>query len=116
MRMLVESLCMFIKQSDATFVDIAKDMGNSKDKVLDNKKLNKIMNRIIGLKVTNKLKVCDELVQNTNRLAFFMSLTVDEHDEYVWMMLDGSSRLGVVFLMRMRMKPMLLTLWNFTEF
>ncbi|KAL8550959.1 hypothetical protein ACS0TY_000150 [Phlomoides rotata] len=33
-----------------------------------------IINRIVGLKVADRLKVCDELVQNTNRLDLFMSL------------------------------------------
>ncbi|KAL8513963.1 hypothetical protein ACS0TY_013178 [Phlomoides rotata] len=80
---------MFMKQSDATFNDIAKGMGSSKEKTMDNNKLNDIMSRIVGLKIADKLKVCDELVQNTNRLDFFMSLPEAEQDEYVWMLLDG---------------------------
>ncbi|KAL8483533.1 hypothetical protein ACS0TY_026282 [Phlomoides rotata] len=52
-------------------------------------KSNKIIGRIVGLKVADKLKVCDLLVQNTSRLAFFMSLPEAEQDEYVWMLLDG---------------------------
>ncbi|KAL8484622.1 hypothetical protein ACS0TY_027064 [Phlomoides rotata] len=83
------SMCMFMKQSDTTFNDIAKGIGSSKEKTMDNNKLNDIMSRIVGLKITDKLKVCDELVQNTNRLDFFMSLPEAEQDEYVWMLLDG---------------------------
>ncbi|KAL8517153.1 hypothetical protein ACS0TY_015388 [Phlomoides rotata] len=64
-------------------------MGSSKEKTMDNNKLNDIMSRIVGLKIADKLKVCDELVQNTNRLDFFMSLPEAEQDEYVWMLLDG---------------------------
>ncbi|KAL8492725.1 hypothetical protein ACS0TY_024065 [Phlomoides rotata] len=87
--MLVESLGKFMKQSDATFGDITNGIVTSKEKGVDAKKLNEIMNQIVGLKVTDKLKVCDELVQNTNRLDFFMCLTTDEQDEYVWILLDG---------------------------
>ncbi|KAL8481246.1 hypothetical protein ACS0TY_027681 [Phlomoides rotata] len=89
MSMLVESLGMFMKNSDTTFGDIAKKIGTSKGKVIDNNKLNEIMGRIVDLKVADKLKVCDELVQNTNLLDFFMSLPEVEQDEYVWMLLDG---------------------------
>ncbi|KAL8545813.1 hypothetical protein ACS0TY_005798 [Phlomoides rotata] len=70
---LVEILGEFMKQSQETFGDIAKGLGTSNEKRIDNKHLNKIMNRIVGLKITDKLKVCDELVQNTNRLEFFLS-------------------------------------------
>ncbi|KAL8462183.1 hypothetical protein ACS0TY_032494 [Phlomoides rotata] len=89
MSILVETLGMFMKQSDTTFSDIAKGIGTSKEKLVDNNKLNDIMGRIVSLKVADKLKVCDELVQNTNRLDFFMSLPEAEQDEYVWMLLDG---------------------------
>ncbi|KAL8477945.1 hypothetical protein ACS0TY_030012 [Phlomoides rotata] len=78
-----------MKQSDTTFNDIAKGIGSSKEKTVDNNKLNDIMSRIVGLKIVDKLQVCDELVQNTNRLDFFMSLPKVEQDEYVWMLLDG---------------------------
>ncbi|KAL8545263.1 hypothetical protein ACS0TY_005448 [Phlomoides rotata] len=87
--MLVESLGEFMKHSNVVFDDLVKRIGTDKEKHVDNKKLNDIMNRIVGLKVTDKLKVCDELVQNTNRLDFFMSLPAEEQDEYVWMLLDG---------------------------
>ncbi|KAL8538126.1 hypothetical protein ACS0TY_000183 [Phlomoides rotata] len=55
----------------------------------ENKRLNDIMNGIIGLKLSDKLKVCDELVQNSKRLDFFLSLPTNEQEEYVWMLLDG---------------------------
>ncbi|KAL8549630.1 hypothetical protein ACS0TY_008467 [Phlomoides rotata] len=86
---LVDTLGEFMKQSHETFGDIAKGLGTSTEKSIDNKHLNEIMNRIVGLKVADKLKVCDKLVQNTNRLDFFMSLPPEEQDEYVWMLLDG---------------------------
>ncbi|KAL8540885.1 hypothetical protein ACS0TY_002215 [Phlomoides rotata] len=86
---LVDTLGEFMKQSQETFGDIAKGLGTSAEKNIDNKHLNEIMNRIVGLKVADKLKVCDELVQNTNRLDFFMCLPPEEQDEYVWMLLDG---------------------------
>ncbi|KAL8524664.1 hypothetical protein ACS0TY_014316 [Phlomoides rotata] len=85
----VDTLGEFMKQSHETFGDVAKGLGTRAEKSVDNKHLNEIMNRIVGLKVADKLKVCDELVQNTNRLDFFMSLPPEEHDEYVWMLLDG---------------------------
>ncbi|KAL8462785.1 hypothetical protein ACS0TY_033704 [Phlomoides rotata] len=89
MSFLVESLGMFMTQSDAKIGDIAREIGSGKEKPIDNNRLNEIMGRIVGLKMADKLKVCDELVQNTNRLDFFMSLTAEEQDEYVWMLLDG---------------------------
>ncbi|KAL8545178.1 hypothetical protein ACS0TY_005392 [Phlomoides rotata] len=55
----------------------------------DNKQLNVIMKGIVGLKVSDKLKVCDELVQNLKCLEFFLSLPLKEQEEYVWMLLDG---------------------------
>ncbi|KAL8510121.1 hypothetical protein ACS0TY_017079 [Phlomoides rotata] len=75
---LVDTLGEFMKQSQETFGDIAKGLGTSTEKSIDNKHLNEIMNRIVGLKVADKLKVCDELVQNTNRLDFFMCLPPKE--------------------------------------
>ncbi|KAL8459976.1 hypothetical protein ACS0TY_031763 [Phlomoides rotata] len=89
MSFLVESLGMFMTQSDEKIGDIAREIGSGKEKPIDNNRLNEIMGRIVGLKMADKLKVCDELVQNTNRLDFFMSLTAEEQDEYVWMLLDG---------------------------
>ncbi|KAL8484304.1 hypothetical protein ACS0TY_026837 [Phlomoides rotata] len=86
---LVESLGGFMKQSHDTFGDIDKGIGTSADFFFYYNHLNEIMSRIMGLKVADKLKVCDELMQNTNRLDFFMSLPAEEQDEYVWMLLDG---------------------------
>ncbi|KAL8499205.1 hypothetical protein ACS0TY_022252 [Phlomoides rotata] len=55
----------------------------------ENKQLNEIMKGIVGLKVSDKLKVCDELVQNSKRLEFFLTLPKEGQEEYVWMLLDG---------------------------
>ncbi|KAL8494780.1 hypothetical protein ACS0TY_025583 [Phlomoides rotata] len=69
------------------------DFSNGGDKGLvssnENRQLNEIMKGIDGLKVSDKLKVCDELVQNSKRLEFFLTLPVEEQEEYVWMLLDG---------------------------
>ncbi|KAL8515038.1 hypothetical protein ACS0TY_013934 [Phlomoides rotata] len=56
---------------------------------IENKQLNDIMKGIVGLKLFDKLKDCDELVQNQKHLDFFLSLPMDGHEEYVWMLLDG---------------------------
>ncbi|KAL8519883.1 hypothetical protein ACS0TY_010717 [Phlomoides rotata] len=53
-------------------------------------KLIESLKGINGLKVTDKLKVCDEMVQNPLRLDLFLSLPPDEQEEYVYMLLDGS--------------------------
>ncbi|KAL8544000.1 hypothetical protein ACS0TY_004521 [Phlomoides rotata] len=55
----------------------------------ENRQLNESMKGIDGLKVSDKLKVCDELVQNSKRLEFFLTLPAEEQEEYVWMLLDG---------------------------
>ncbi|KAL8470542.1 hypothetical protein ACS0TY_033185 [Phlomoides rotata] len=54
----------------------------------ENRQLNEIMKGIDGLKVSDKLKVCDELVHNSKRLEFFLRLPAEEQEEYVWMLLD----------------------------
>ncbi|KAL8493232.1 hypothetical protein ACS0TY_024452 [Phlomoides rotata] len=59
---LVESLGEFMKQSHDTFGDIAKGIGANGEKKIDINHLLEIMNRIVGLKVADKIKVCDELV------------------------------------------------------
>ncbi|KAL8534391.1 hypothetical protein ACS0TY_010419 [Phlomoides rotata] len=86
---LVETLGEFMKQSNSTFGDIAKGIGPSTKLQIDNNKLNEIMNHIVGLKRADKLKVCDELVQNKSRLDFFMCLPTEDQEEYVWMLFDG---------------------------
>ncbi|KAL8515293.1 hypothetical protein ACS0TY_014129 [Phlomoides rotata] len=53
-------------------------------------KLIESLKGINGLKVKDKLKVCDEMVQNPLRLDLFLSLPPDEQEEYVWMLLEGS--------------------------
>ncbi|KAL8498150.1 hypothetical protein ACS0TY_021472 [Phlomoides rotata] len=75
---LVETLGEFMKHYQETFGDIAKGLGTSNEKRIDPKHLTEIMNRIVGLKIADKLKVCDELVQNPNQLELFLSLPVEE--------------------------------------
>ncbi|KAL8456950.1 hypothetical protein ACS0TY_034975 [Phlomoides rotata] len=64
-------------------------ISSNSGQVNENKQLNDIMSRIVGLKVPDKLKVCDELVQNAKRHEFFFSLPEDEQEEYVWILLNG---------------------------
>ncbi|KAL8511442.1 hypothetical protein ACS0TY_018012 [Phlomoides rotata] len=87
--MLVDSLEEFMKFSKNTMTDLC--IGAEKGSVSsnDNKQLNVIMKGIIGLKVSDKLKICNELVQNFKLSEFFLSLPLEEQEEYVWMLLDG---------------------------
>ncbi|KAL8525766.1 hypothetical protein ACS0TY_015124 [Phlomoides rotata] len=91
---LVDSLGEFMKFSkeakarEAVYtskLDAQKDSGSKNDQV----QLIESLKGINGLKVTDKLKVCDEMVQNPLRLKLFLSLPVDEQEEYVWMLLNG---------------------------
>ncbi|KAL8470973.1 hypothetical protein ACS0TY_033518 [Phlomoides rotata] len=81
--MLVDSLGEFMKFSKVAMTDLSA--GNDKGAVSsnENKRLNDIMNGIIGLKLLDKIKVCDKLVQNSKRLDFFLSLPTNEQEEYV---------------------------------
>ncbi|KAL8546241.1 hypothetical protein ACS0TY_006091 [Phlomoides rotata] len=91
---LVDSLGEFIKFSKEVMTREAEGknkMDVEKESVIKNEqsKLIESLKSINGLKVSDKLKVCDELVQNPMRLELFLSLPTDEHEEYVWMLLDG---------------------------
>ncbi|KAL8485225.1 hypothetical protein ACS0TY_027502 [Phlomoides rotata] len=88
--LLVESLGEFMKYSKESMCGLntpttEKGTG-SKD---ENRKLNDIMKQVPGLKIGDKLKICDEMVQNEKRLEFFLSLQFEEQEEYVCMLLDG---------------------------
>ncbi|KAL8541930.1 hypothetical protein ACS0TY_002978 [Phlomoides rotata] len=87
--MLVESLGDFIKFSKVALTEFSSGGNKGSVSSNENMQLNEIMKGIDGLKVSDKLKVCDELVQNSKRLEFFITLPVEEQDEYVWMLLDG---------------------------
>ncbi|KAL8498690.1 hypothetical protein ACS0TY_021867 [Phlomoides rotata] len=87
--MLVDSLGEFMKFSKTTMTDLCSGAEKGSPSNNDTKQLNCIMKEIVGLKVSNKLKVCDELVQNSKRLEFFLTLPLEEQEEYVWMLLDG---------------------------
>ncbi|KAL8498006.1 hypothetical protein ACS0TY_021377 [Phlomoides rotata] len=84
-----QTLGDYMKDSNECFNTLAVRMGTEYDSKITRANLNEIMKNIPGLSLHNKLKVSDELVQNTQRLEYFMSLPVDEHIEYVWMLLDG---------------------------
>ncbi|KAL8513936.1 hypothetical protein ACS0TY_013163 [Phlomoides rotata] len=79
-------------QSKVVMGDLNKVIEKGSGSSNENKQLNDIMKGIIGLKVFDKLKVCDELVQNPNRFDFFPSPPDDEQEEYVWMLLDSRPR------------------------
>ncbi|KAL8541830.1 hypothetical protein ACS0TY_002909 [Phlomoides rotata] len=84
--MLADKLGDFIQSSDSTFNNLAQCFGNEHEAKASRTSLNEIMNKVTGLKLHDKL---NELVQNTNRLEFFISLLEEERHEYVWMLLDG---------------------------
>ncbi|KAL8487191.1 hypothetical protein ACS0TY_023745 [Phlomoides rotata] len=88
--MLADRLGEFIQSSDTTFNNLANRFGNEHEAKAARTSLNDIMNKVPGLKLHDKLKAADELVQNTARLEFFLSLPEEEQHEYVWMLLDGS--------------------------
>ncbi|KAL8509588.1 hypothetical protein ACS0TY_016712 [Phlomoides rotata] len=92
--MLVDSLGEFMKFSKEAM--IKESLSNSKThdqfesgSKHEQSKLIDILKGINGLKIPDKLKVCDELVQSPLRLELFLSLTSDEQEDYVQMLLDG---------------------------
>ncbi|KAL8532950.1 hypothetical protein ACS0TY_009274 [Phlomoides rotata] len=87
--MLADKLGDFIQSSDSTFNNLAQRFGNEHEAKASRTSLIEIMNKVPGLKLHDKLKAADELVQNTNRLELFLSLPEEERYEYVWMLLDG---------------------------
>ncbi|KAL8522743.1 hypothetical protein ACS0TY_012910 [Phlomoides rotata] len=62
--MLVDSLGGFMKHSKEAMCDKGSRSSN------ENKQLNDVMKGIISLKVADKIKVCDAMVQNQKRLDF----------------------------------------------
>ncbi|KAL8461474.1 hypothetical protein ACS0TY_032809 [Phlomoides rotata] len=85
---LADRLGDFIQSSDSTFNNLAQRFDNEHEAKASQTSLYEIMNKVPGLKLHDKLKAADELVQNTNRLELFMSLPEEEQHEYVWMLLD----------------------------
>ncbi|KAL8554757.1 hypothetical protein ACS0TY_002813 [Phlomoides rotata] len=67
--MLVDSLGEFMKTSIVAMFDFGKGSEKEYPSSYETTKLNDIMEGIIGLKVSDKLKVCDELIQNAKRLV-----------------------------------------------
>ncbi|KAL8523454.1 hypothetical protein ACS0TY_013420 [Phlomoides rotata] len=88
--MLVESLGEFMKYSKVAMGDLKEGIDHGSSSSTVSKQLNGIMKGIVGLKLSDKLKVCDELVHDQPRLDFFPSLLVDEQEEFVWMLFDVS--------------------------
>ncbi|KAL8525420.1 hypothetical protein ACS0TY_014872 [Phlomoides rotata] len=93
---LVDTLGDFMKQSKDSMGDLSKDIGKGSGQSNVSKQITEIMKGVVGLKVSDKLKVCDELVQNPNRLDLFLNLPPDEQIEYVWMLLDEFDRITVI--------------------
>ncbi|KAL8492844.1 hypothetical protein ACS0TY_024152 [Phlomoides rotata] len=78
-----------MKFSKSAMTDLCTGAEKGSTSSNDTKQPNVIMKEIVRLKVSDKLKVCDELVQNSKRLEFFLTLPLYEQEEYVWMLLDG---------------------------
>ncbi|KAL8534767.1 hypothetical protein ACS0TY_010700 [Phlomoides rotata] len=89
MTALVDTLGNFMKSTDESINNLAKRIAPEPDVKHARTNLNDIMKQIPGLSVQDKLKVSDELVQNTARMDFFLTLPPDEQAEYVYMLLDG---------------------------
>ncbi|KAL8512261.1 hypothetical protein ACS0TY_018638 [Phlomoides rotata] len=85
----VETIGELIKSNDQTFNSLAQHIGPGQEAKITRKSLNEIVRGIPGLSLQVKLKVCDDLVQNTKRLDFFLSLPEDEQAKYIYMLLDG---------------------------
>ncbi|KAL8513375.1 hypothetical protein ACS0TY_012725 [Phlomoides rotata] len=88
MTALVDTLGHFIESTDKSFNTLATRIGPESDAKQSRMSLNDIMKQIPELSVHAKLKVSDELVQNTARMELFLSLPQDEQVEYVHMLLD----------------------------
>ncbi|KAL8550434.1 hypothetical protein ACS0TY_009026 [Phlomoides rotata] len=87
---LVDTLGNFMNKTDDSFISLSNRMAPPEhDAKLARTNLNVIMKRIPGISVKDKLKVSDELVQNTARMELFLSLPEDEQPEYVHMLLSG---------------------------
>ncbi|KAL8516639.1 hypothetical protein ACS0TY_015051 [Phlomoides rotata] len=78
--MLVDSLGEFMKFSKGAMTDLCSGVEKGSTSNNDTTQLNCIMKEIVGLKVSDKLKVCDELVQNSKRLEFFLTLPLEEQE------------------------------------
>ncbi|KAL8548004.1 hypothetical protein ACS0TY_007338 [Phlomoides rotata] len=87
--MLVDSLGDFMRFSKSAMIDLCNGTKKGSTSSNDSKQHNVIMKGIVGLKLSDKMKVCDELVQNLKRLEFFLTLPLEELEEYVWMLLNG---------------------------
>ncbi|KAL8528652.1 hypothetical protein ACS0TY_006193 [Phlomoides rotata] len=63
---LVDTLGDFMKYSKDSVGDLSKDIGKGSGHSNVSKQIMEIMKDVVGLKISDKLKVCDELVQNPN--------------------------------------------------
>ncbi|KAL8479727.1 hypothetical protein ACS0TY_026599 [Phlomoides rotata] len=90
MSAFVETIGEYMKGSDEPFNTLAHHMGSEYDAKIARNTLNDVMKLIPCLSMRDKLKVSDELVQNTKRLEYFLSLPQDEQAAYMEILLDGS--------------------------
>ncbi|KAL8532864.1 hypothetical protein ACS0TY_009171 [Phlomoides rotata] len=70
---LVDSLGEFMKTSTVAMGDYGKGIEKKYPSSYETTKLDEIMKGIVGLKVSNKLKVCDELIQTLSDLSFSLA-------------------------------------------
>ncbi|KAL8494147.1 hypothetical protein ACS0TY_025077 [Phlomoides rotata] len=89
MRSFAATIGEYMKGSDEAFNNLALRMGTEYDAKIARTSLNDVMSMIPGLSLTDKLKVSNELVQNTSRLEYFLSLPHEEQSAYVSLILEG---------------------------
>ncbi|KAL8461763.1 hypothetical protein ACS0TY_033024 [Phlomoides rotata] len=88
MSSFMDAIGQYMKGFDETFNNLAQRMGTEYDAKVARTSLNDVMKLVPGLTLEDKLKVLNELVQNTQRLDYFLSLPHDEQAAYVYMILD----------------------------
>ncbi|KAL8530103.1 hypothetical protein ACS0TY_007257 [Phlomoides rotata] len=86
---LVDTLGSFMNKPDDTCVSLSNRIAPEHDVKMAHTNLMAIMNKIPGISLHNKLKVSDELVQNTTRMDLFLNLPENEQSEYVHVLLSG---------------------------
>ncbi|KAL8500817.1 hypothetical protein ACS0TY_020412 [Phlomoides rotata] len=75
----VDTIGDLIKSTGQTFDTLTQCIGSDLDEKIARKSLNDIVKGIPCLSLQAKLKVCEELVHDSKRLEFFLTLPEDEH-------------------------------------
>ncbi|KAL6587928.1 hypothetical protein OROMI_000906 [Orobanche minor] len=86
---IIEKLGNFLENAQSRLGEIAQCIGYEYDAKISRKELFEMMDAIGGMLLQDKLRVSDMLIQNTERLKFFQSLTGDARSEYVKMLLNN---------------------------